>query len=783
MIQRSIKRLSLRALIVDDELPTQTAEGRATRALVQELKGRSIEVVEAESAEDGMSVVMSDSAIHALLVDWTLGRDGDHGRAKRLLEFVRSRNDKIPIFLMAERDEASSIAIDVMQMVNEYIWTLEDTAAFVGGRVAAAMKRYLEVMLPPLATALMHFGQTYEYSWHTPGHTGGTAFLKSPVGRVFFDYFGENLLRSDLSISVGPLGSLLDHTGPIGEHEKYAARVFGAHRTYSVTNGTSTSNRVIFNAVVGDGEVALCDRNCHKSIEHGLVLSGGIPTYLVPLRNRYGLIGPIPPERLTPSAIESSILANALVDDPAQTRAVYSVITNSTYDGLCYNARRVVELLDPSVDRIHFDEAWYAYARFHPLYAGRHAMHGDPKEHRGPTVFATHSTHKLLAALSQASLLHVRHGRSAISHERFNESFMMHASTSPLYPVIVSNDITAAMMDGPGGRALTGESIQEAIAFRQTMGRVYRQFTDKQDWFFNTWNPDTVKDGHCEPVPFESAAPEFLAREPEAWVLHPGDMWHGFGDIEDGYCMLDPIKVSIVTPGVAHNGDLDDRGIPATLVTAYLHNLGIEVEKTTDFTILFLFSIGITKGKWGTLLNALLDFKRDYDRNTSLVDVLPHLAAEHPGAYQGMGLRDLADQMFSQLKSSRQTHWLAEAFSTLPRPVMSPREAYQRLIKSQVEHVPLDELADRVLATSIVPYPPGIPMLMPGEAAGLNDGPYLSYLRALASWDQRFPGFGHDTHGVAARNGTYWVQCLRGMYHETARGRAERHHDLVGGTA
>src|SRR5262249_9028439 len=225
MLERTTKRLSLKALIVDDELAAQTAEGRATRALVQELQGRSIEIVEAESAEDGMSVVISDSAIHAILLDWTLGRDADHARATRLLEFVRARNEKLPIFLMAEREEASSIPIDVMEKVNEYIWTLEDTATFVGGRVAAAIKRYLELMLPPLATALMQSGQTYEYSWHTPGHTGGTAFLKSPVGRAFFDFFGENLLRSDLSSSVGALGSLLDHSGPIGEHEKYAARV------------------------------------------------------------------------------------------------------------------------------------------------------------------------------------------------------------------------------------------------------------------------------------------------------------------------------------------------------------------------------------------------------------------------------------------------------------------------------------------------------------------------------------------------------------------------------
>ena len=292
MIQRSIKRISLRALVVDDELTSPTAEGRAVRALVEELQGRGMEVVEAASAEDGMSVIVSDSAIHAILMDWTLGDDKGHAKAKGLLKFVRSRNDKIPIFLMAERGEASAIPIDVMEMVDEYIWTLEDTAAFVGGRVVAASRRYLDVMLPPLAAALMKFSQEYEYSWHTPGHTGGTAFLKSPVGRVFFDYFGENLLRSDLSISVGDLGSLLDHTGPIGEHEKYAARVFGAHRTYCVTNGTSTSNRVIFTAAVGEDQIALCDRNCHKSIEHGLVLTGGIPTYLVPLRNRYGIIGP-----------------------------------------------------------------------------------------------------------------------------------------------------------------------------------------------------------------------------------------------------------------------------------------------------------------------------------------------------------------------------------------------------------------------------------------------------------------------------------------------------------
>jgi arginine decarboxylase len=767
MIQRTIKRLSWRALVVDDELPAMTAEGRATRSLVQELQGRAIDVVEAASAEDGSSVIVSDSAIHAVLVDWTLGDHnggparGDHESAHNLIKQVRSRNDKIPIFLMAERGEASSIPVDVMEMVDEYIWTLEDTAAFVGGRVAAAIRRYVDVMLPPLAAALMKFSQEYEYSWHTPGHTGGTAFLKSPVGRIFFDYFGENLLRSDLSISVGALGSLLDHTGPIGEHEKYAARVFGAHRTYSVTNGTSMSNRVIFMAAVGRDQIALCDRNCHKSIEHSLVMSGAIPQYLVPLRNRFGIIGPIPPERLKPAALKAAIKANPLVTKGIDTQPVHAIVTNSTYDGLCYNARRVQELLDPSVDRIHFDEAWYAYARFNPIYRDRHAMFGDPKDHTGPTIFATHSTHKLLAALSQASLLHIRDGRSPIPHARFNESYMMQASTSPLYTIIVSNDVTAAMMDGPGGVALTNESIEEAVAFRQTMGRVHKQFQGKGDWFFRTWNADQVKEGKGKAVAFHDASPEFLATEPNAWVLHPGENWHGFGDLEDGYCMLDPIKVSILTPGVADKGGLDKRGLPATLVTAYLHRRGVEVEKTTDFTILVLFSIGVTKGKWGTLLNALLDFKRDYDTNAPLAEVLPDLPSNNPEVYGELGLRDLADRMFATLKETRQTHWLAEAFSTLPDAVMTPSAAYQHLVRDNIEHVPLEKLANRVLATSVVPYPPGIPMLMPGEATGPVDGPYLGYMKALASWDARFPGFGHDTHGVENRDGVHYVQCLK----------------------
>ena len=756
--------INMKILMVDDELAAQTASGRAARALAQELRDREIAVVEATSDADGQAVVLSDPSLESILLDWTLGDDDSaHDKARAFLAFIRKRNTHIPIFLIARRDDAATLTSEVMREADELIWMLEDTTFFIAGRVLAAIRRYREAIVPPLTKALISFAQTYEYSWHTPGHTGGTAFLKSPVGRVFYDYFGENLLRSDLSISVGELGSLLDHSGPIGESEKYAARVFGAQRSYTVTNGTSTSNRVIMMSSVTRGDYVLCDRNAHKSIEQALTLTGAIPTYLLPTRNFLGIIGPIHPERLTPKAVKTSIAANPLAKDKAQ-KAVHAIITNSTYDGLIYLVPRVVDLLDKSVDRIHFDEAWYGYARFNPIYKDRFGMHGDPKDYPKdkPTIFTTTSTHKLLAALSQASLINVRDGRNPVEHARFNEAFMMHASTSPQYAIITSNEISAAMMDGVGGLTLTTELITEAVAFRKALCPAHRDATTKGDWMFRTWNADQVTDPATgRKIAFADAPDELLITNPDCWILHPGEAWHGFKDLEDGYCMLDPIKVSVVTPGLATDGSFEKMGIPATLVTAYLDQRAIQVEKTTDFTILFLFSLGVTKGKYGTLINALLHFKEDYDTNAPLNEVLIAAAAGAPKRYAGMGLRDLADEMFAQMQETNQLQVQDAAYSTLPVPVFTPSDTYSKLVHNEVEHVAIDKMANRIVATGVVPYPPGIPMLMPGENVGGDNSPYLGYLRALQAWDRRFPSFGHETHGVENKDGTYYVYCLK----------------------
>jgi len=767
VIVGTARPLTRRVLIVDDELAVATtAGGRAVRTLAAELRGRGIEVVEALSFEDGLANVVSDAALHCLFINWTLGKDDQrtHATATDLLRTVRGRNAKIPIFLMADRRVAGTVTIEIATLADEFVWILEDTAAFIGGRASAAIERYIQGLLPPFAAALARYDRDREYSWAAPGHQGGVAFLRSPIGRAFFDYYGENLFRTDMGIERAALGSLLGHLGPIGASERYAARVFGAHRSYSVLNGTSGSNRAIMTACVGDGEIALCDRNCHKSIEQGLAISGGIPVFLRPTRNRYGIIGPIPPERLEPKAIAESIAQNPLAKGASAKRPVYAVVTNCTYDGMCYHAADAQERLANSVDRIHFDEAWYAYARFNPMYRDRHAMRGNPGDHPkdGPTVFATHSTHKLLAALSQTSYIHIRDGRGAIDHGRFNEAYCAQASTSPLYALIASNEVAAAMMDGPGGQTLTQDVIEEAVACRLAVARVYQEFLSKKDWFFAPWNATEVKDPKTgKRIPFHEAPAELLAREPACWVLHPGETWHGFDEIPDNWCMLDPIKFGIVCPGMKQDGEFATDGIPADIVTAYLGRHGIVPSRTTDHMVLFLFSVGITKGKWGTLLNTLLNFKTDYDRNAPLTDVVPGVAAAAPERYAGMGLKDLGDEMWAYMKEGRQGYWQAQAYAMLPTPVMTPRRAFQRLMAGEAEKVPLDKMANRVVGVGVIPYPPGIPIVMPGENVGPADGPWLTYLRAVQEWGERFPGFAKEVEGTEERDGVYHIYCVK----------------------
>jgi len=276
------------------------------------------------------------------------------------------------------------------------------------------------------------------------------------------------------------------------------------------------------------------------------------------------------------------------------------------------------------------------------------------------------------------------------------------------------------------------------------------------------WQPDTIPDPKAKKkVAFADAHLDTLRDNPSCWVLHPGETWHGFPGLPDNYCMLDPIKVTVLMPGVQDDGSLASWGIPAAVVVKFLDTRGIINEKSGDYSILFLFSMGITKGKWGTLITELFEFKRLYDENAPLDDVFPDLTQGFPDRYGGMTLKGLADEMHAFKKKHRMCELLQQAFALLPEPAITYAEAFTKLVHNDVEHVPVVKAQNRIVATGIVPYPPGIPILTPGERTGSLNGPVLQYLKAMEDFDNRFPGFTHDIHGIENVNGVYMMYCIK----------------------
>jgi arginine decarboxylase len=738
--------------IIDEDFDARTAAGRGMRDLAAAIGRAGYRVVSGVGYDDATRLVnvLNTESCWILSVDGLETGPGQWGRLERLLVAKRSHNPQLPIFLFGDERTAEDVPAAVLRHANAFMRLFEDAPEFLSRAIVTAADNYVARLAPPMFRALMDYTLHGAYSWHTPGHGGGTAFRRSPVGQLFHSFFGENTLRSDVSVSVGGLGSLLDHTGPIAAGERNAARIFGSDETLFVVGGTSTSNKIVWHGMVGRGDVVLCDRNCHKSILHSLVMTGATPIYLVPSRNGLGIIGPISRDQFTPESIRAKIAASPFAAG-SDGRVRLMVMTNSTYDGLCYNVDAIKTTLGDTVEVLHFDEAWYAYANFHEFYDGYHAISsGRPERSRDAITFATQSTHKLLAAFSQASMIHVQHAeRRRLDMGRFNEAFMMHTSTSPQYGIIASCDVAAAMMEQPAGRALIHETIDEALSFRRAMTSVRGQLDG--GWWFDVWQPP------------EMATLPTAVRDD--WVLEPGAAWHGFGDLAPEHVLVDPVKVTIVTPGLSADGVSAPTGIPAAIVTRFLSSRRIEIEKTGLYSFLVLFSLGITKGKWSTLVTELLNFRELHDANAPLDRVLPALVAAHHGVYGRMGLRDLCEAMHHAYVGHDLAAAQREMYTALPEMATRPADAYDRFVRGRVQSVEIDALMGRTLAVMVVPYPPGIPLIMPGERITEATRSIQDYLKTARDFDRLFPGFETDIHGLRfepdGRGGRrYLVDCI-----------------------
>jgi arginine decarboxylase len=743
-------------VVIDEDFRSENTSGLGIRALAKAIEAENVEVIGATSYGDLSSFAQQQSKASAFILsiddeEFAATSNGDDPAVNALRAFVkeiRRRNADIPIFLYGETRTSSHIPNDVLRELHGFIHMFEDTPEFVARYIVREARNYLDSLAPPFFRALTHYAQDSSYSWHCPGHSGGVAFLKSPVGHMFHQFFGENLLRADVCNAVEELGQLLDHTGPVAASERNAARIFGADNLFFVTNGTSTSNKIVWHYVVAPGDIVVVDRNCHKSVLHAITMTGAIPVFLMPTRNHFGIIGPIPLEEFTPESIQRKIAANPLIKGTEGKPRILT-LTQSTYDGVVYNVETLKALLDGKVDTMHFDEAWLPHAAFHDFYKDMHAIGGIKNgraRNKQSMIFATHSTHKLLAGLSQASQILIQDSETEnLDRFMFNEAFLMHTSTSPQYAIIASCDVAAAMMEPPGGTALVQESLAEALDFRRAMRKVDAEYGD--DWWFRVWGPDDLA--------------EQGIGDREDWMLRTGDKWHGFGEIAPGFNMLDPIKATVITPGLNMNGSFTDPGTPACVVTKYLAEHGIIVEKTGLYSFFIMFTIGITKGRWNTMVTELQQFKDDYDQNQPLWRVLPEFIRAQP-QYEKMGLRDLCDAIHSVYKAYDIARLTTEMYLSEMEPVLIPADAYAHMAHSTIDRVPVDALDGRVSAVLLTPYPPGIPLLIPGERINAK---IVNYLKFAREYNSKFPGFETDIHGLVKlkKNGAteYFVDCVR----------------------
>ena len=737
-------------VIIDEDFRSENSSGLGIRMLAKAIEAEGFEVLGVTSYGDLTSFAQQQSRASAFILSIDDNEFVEENRdaldnLRSFVDEIRYRNEEIPIFLHGETRTSRHIPNEILRELNGFIHMYEDTPEFVARYILREARTYLDSLPPPFFKALTEYAADGSYSWHCPGHSGGVAFLKSPVGQMFHQFFGENMLRADVCNAVDELGQLLDHTGPVAASERNAARIYNCDHLYFVTNGTSTSNKMVWNSTVAPGDVVVVDRNCHKSILHAIIMTGAVPVFLMPTRNHFGIIGPIPKSEFAWENIKKKIDINPFITDKKAKPRVLT-ITQSTYDGVLYNVEEIKEMLDGKIDTLHFDEAWLPHATFHDFYGDYHAIGEGRPRCKESMVFSTQSTHKLLAGLSQASQILVQDAENnQLDRDIFNEAYLMHTSTSPQYSIVASIDVAAAMMEAPGGTALVEESLMEALDFRRAMRKVDEEWG--ADWWFKVWGPDDLSEEGLE--------------ERDAWMLKANEAWHDFGDLAEGFNMLDPIKATIITPGLDIKGNFSDKfGIPAAIVTKYLAEHGVIVEKTGLYSFFIMFTIGITKGRWNTMVAALQQFKDDYDKNQPLWKVLPEFIQKQP-RYEKVGLRDLCEQIHAVYKANDVAHLTTEMYLSNMVPAMKPADAFAKMAHREIDRVAIDDLEGRITAVLLTPYPPGIPLLIPGEQFNKVIVDYLKFAR---EFNEKFPGFETDNHGLVKQvvDGTanYYVDCV-----------------------
>ncbi len=658
--------------------------------------------------------------------------------APKWIKAVHETGFAIPTFVVHSADHSlTNSVLGKVRGIFNYDLT---NAALYGRQVDSIAQEYEDKLLPPFFGSLVKYVAQGYTQFDCPGHQGGEYYRRHPAGREFYDFFGENVFRADLCNADVSMGDLLIHEGAPCEAQKAAAKAYNADKTYFVLNGTSASNKVVLNAVLAPGDLVLFDRNNHKSNHHGaLIQAGATPVYLETARNPYGFIGGIDEHCFEEKYLRGLVKEVCPAKASAKRPFRLAVIQLGTYDGTIYNARQVVDRIGHLCDYILFDSAWVGYEQFIPMMKDCSPMLLElgPDD---PGIFVTQSVHKQQAGFSQTSQIHKkdRHIKGQdryVPHKRVNNAFMMHASTSPFYPLFAALDVNAKMNDGESGRAIWRDCVNVVIEARKLILRNCR--------YIRPFVPPVV-DG----IRWEDNDTQRIASDLRFFQFKPGEKWHAFEGYGDNQYFVDPCKLLLTTPGInTATGEYEDFGVPATILANFLRQNSIVPEKCDLNSILFLMTPAENIAKMERLVNQLQRFEQMLDDDVPLSEVLPDIYKANEERYRGYTIRQLCQEMHDFYKSRNVKQLQKEMFrkAHFPKAAMLPQAAHFEFIRGNAELVPLERCKGRIAVEGALPYPPGVLCCVPGEVWG---DAVLEYFLALEEGINRMPGFSPELQGV-----------------------------------
>lgn len=655
-----------------------------------------------------------------------------------VIESIHSLGLDIPIFAAVCCEE--ELNTDVLPSLNGVFELCGDNTDFYGKQLESVAEKYEKELLPPFFSTLKKYVEMGNSTFACPGHQGGQFFRKHPAGRQFFDFYGETIFRSDMCNADVKLGDLLIHEGAPCDAQKHAAKVFNADKTYFVLNGTSASNKVATNALLARGDLVLFDRNNHKSNHHGaLIQAGATPVYLETARNPFGFIGGIDAHCFEEKYLREQIRSVAPERANEARPFRLAIIQLGTYDGTIYNARQIVDKIGHLCDYILFDSAWVGYEQFIPMMKDCSPLLLELNEN-DPGIIVTQSVHKQQAGFSQTSQIHkkdkhIKGQDRYCNHKRFNNAFMLHASTSPFYPLFAALDVNAKMHEGKSGLRMWLDCVKTGIEARKMI--------------LNTCNMiKPFVPVEVDGKPWQEYDTEAMAQDLRFFNFIPGEKWHAFEGYEASQYFVDPCKLLLTTPGIDTNtGEYTASGIPATILANFLRENGIVPEKCDLNSILFLLTPAEDLAKMQHMVAQIARFERFIEEDALLSDVLPTVYRNNETRYKGYTIGKLCQEMHDLYVSYDVKQLQKEMFRKqyFPKVMMNPQDANIEFVRGHAELVPLCKAEGRIAAEGALPYPPGVLCVVPGEVWG---GAAQRYFLALEESINLLPGFVPELQGV-----------------------------------